>query len=117
MQTRIARVPRIICQHIIDAKAKQYWAYNHPAKSREFQPGDIVLLLLLTTNYKFLTHWQGLYTVMERMCLVNYFLQLYYVNLLKRWIEPFPSLSRFASVPAGQPGLTLIQQEEDLTPA
>lgn len=76
-----------------------------------------MLLLLLTANYKFLAHWQGHYTIMERMCLVNYCLQLYHVNLLKHWIESLPSLSGFTSVPAGSPGHTLIQQGEDLTPA
>ncbi|KAK3521943.1 hypothetical protein QTP70_020058, partial [Hemibagrus guttatus] len=57
------------------AQLNQQRAYKQPTKLREFQPGDQVLLLIPNAACKFLTQWQGPFTIFKRMGLVNYHLQ------------------------------------------
>ncbi len=74
-------------------------------KNAEFQPGDKVLLLLPSSTSKLLAQWQGPYQVIKKVGRVNYHierphcrnkLQIYHVNLLKKWETP-SSMSFMAS--------------------
>lgn len=82
--------------------------------------GDRVLLLLPSSNCKFLAHWQGPYTNMERVSPVNYYLQqpgkgatnkLYPINILKKRIKLVPVLSTL-SVPHSLNGEQVHHGEE-----
>ena len=71
--------------------------YNRGAQLRTFNPGDQVLVLIPTSECKFLAKWQGPYDIINRVCDVNYrvrqpgrrkAVQLYHINLLKQWQPP-----------------------------
>lgn len=70
-------VIKYVCetQEWIEVQAKQNRIYTQPAQLQEFQPGDLMLLLLPTANCKFLTRWQGPHTEVVRVDPVNYRLQ------------------------------------------
>lgn len=76
-------------------KAQKTW-YDRQARSREFKPGQKVLLLLPSSTNKLLAKWQGPYTVTRKMGPVTYEVlhpekkkskQTYHINLLKEWRE------------------------------
>lgn len=75
MKTRIDRVMPIVWQHMEEAQHAQQRTYNRPAQAGEFRPGDQVLLLVPTTEHKFLASWQGPYTVREKIGPVNYLVE------------------------------------------
>ncbi|XP_066518865.1 uncharacterized protein [Hoplias malabaricus] len=124
MQQRVDAVAPIVQEHMEEAQRAQQCIYNRPAQPREFQVGDRVLVLVPTTTCKFLATWQGPYTIHERVGPVNYRLnqpgrrktqQVYHVNLLKKWVEPIPQVSGFASTESS--ARAEIQWGDDLSPA
>uniref|UniRef100_A0A9J8AFX2 Integrase catalytic domain-containing protein n=1 Tax=Cyprinus carpio carpio TaxID=630221 RepID=A0A9J8AFX2_CYPCA len=95
MRQRIERIMPLVRDHLAKAQQAQPWHYDRPAQPREFQTGDRVMVLVPTAVCKFLATWQGPYTVIERVGSVTYpvrqpgkqnAVQLYHINLLKRWI-------------------------------
>ncbi|KAF7706759.1 hypothetical protein HF521_020013, partial [Silurus meridionalis] len=95
-------------EHMEQAQAEHRRVYNRPAQQREFNPGDRVLLLVPTSTCKFLARWQGPFTVLEKVGPVNYRLQqpgkrkdiqLYHVNLLKKWVGTNPVVSALCISP------------------
>ncbi|KAK5907135.1 hypothetical protein CesoFtcFv8_005015 [Champsocephalus esox] len=54
------------------AQEAQRKVYNRGAQPREFLLGDKVLLLVPTTEHRFLASWQGPYEVIEKVGPVNY---------------------------------------------
>lgn len=93
-------------QHMETAQQEQRRYYNHTAWSEEFRPIDRVLLLLPSSSCKFLTHWQGSYTVEVKVGPVNNCQQQpgkraqtkeYHINLIKLWIEPLLALTATVS--------------------
>ncbi|KAJ8353788.1 hypothetical protein SKAU_G00213550 [Synaphobranchus kaupii] len=80
--------------------AKEATPSNHGGTRRggertEFAPGDKVLVLVPTSECKFLAKWNGPYEVIEKVGTVNYQVQqpgrrsptkVYHVNLLKKWV-------------------------------
>ena len=94
MKERMRAIYPMMREHMETAQRQQQATYNRPAQPREFQPGDRVLVLVPTVECKFLASWQGPYKVVERVGEVNYKIrqhdkrkkiQLYHVNLLKKW--------------------------------
>ncbi len=63
MRERIDRVMPIVREHLTKAQQAQQRHYNRAAQPRELQPGDYVMVLVLTAACKFLATWQGPYTV------------------------------------------------------
>ena len=91
---RMAKVWPIVRDHLTRAQQTQARSYNKGARVRTFQPGDKVLVLVPTSECKFLAKWQGPYEVVEAVGPVNYRVrqpgrrkptQLYHINLLKQW--------------------------------
>ena len=72
-------------------KGKHY--YDRKTKVRKFQPGDKVLVLLLTDHNKLLMQWKGPYEVSAVVGVNNYKvrvedkLKVYHANLLKAYIK------------------------------
>ena len=72
-------------------KGKHY--YDRKTKMRTFQPGDKVLVLLLTDRNKLLMQWKGPYEVSAVVGTNDYKvkikdkLKVYHANLLKKYIE------------------------------
>ena len=66
-------------------------------KSREFEKGDLVLVLLPTLSSKLLAQWQGPYQIEKKVGKVNYVVDMadrrkrkciFHVNMLKQWHTP-----------------------------
>ncbi|XP_056622843.1 retrovirus-related Pol polyprotein from transposon 17.6 [Triplophysa dalaica] len=120
MRSRIDRVMPLVKEHLAEAqRAQQRW-YDRPAQPREFQPGNRVLVLTPTATSKFLASWKGPYMVVEKVGPVNYRLrqprrrrevQLYHINLLKKWIASPTQMAAFAETKA-----PVVQMGEQLSP-
>lgn len=124
LQERAKKVWPTVREHMEKAQAAQARTYNRGASVREFQPGEKVLVLVPTTECKFLAKWQGPFEVVERVGPVNYRvsqpgrrkgLQIYHVNILKKWhtAEPLPYPALLSPVSPQTPEVAL---GEDLAP-
>lgn len=82
-------------------KGKHY--YDRKTKMRTFQPGDKVLVLLLTDRNKLLMQWKGPYEVSAVVGTNDYKvkikdkLKVYHANLLKKYIEREGELEKAAT--------------------
>ena len=126
MQTRARRVWPLVREHMTQAQREQSHTYNRGAVRREFKVGDKVLVLVPTSECKFLAKWQGPFEVVEKMGPVNYKVRrpgrrkgenIYHINLLKAWHEPepVPLPALFTSLsPQGPPEVPI---GEDLSPS
>eukprot|EP00063_Salmo_salar_P073761 XP_014048596.1 PREDICTED: uncharacterized protein LOC106601160 [Salmo salar] len=94
MRERMIAIWPMVREHMAQAQCSQERFYNRGTQSREFQPGEKILVLILTTESKFLAMKNGPYDIVERVGDINYKvhhtgqrkpLQLYHVNLLKKW--------------------------------
>lgn len=72
MQDCIKRVMCLVHQHMLEAQAKQSRVSNGPVQPQEFQSGEDVHLLVPLANCKFLTRWQGPFTMAEQVSTVEY---------------------------------------------
>ncbi|KAJ8368294.1 hypothetical protein SKAU_G00083220 [Synaphobranchus kaupii] len=72
VQERIATIWPMVREHMAEAQTAQARVYNRGAQPREFAPGDKVLVLVPTSECKFLAKWNGPYEVMEKVGTVNY---------------------------------------------
>ncbi|KYO27729.1 hypothetical protein Y1Q_0005283 [Alligator mississippiensis] len=97
LQDRISRAQRIARRNLKDAQGIQERRYNEKTRTRTFQSGDKVPVLLPTSSSKQLAMWQGPFTVVRQVGPVDYKLlkpghrrerQIYHVNLLKEWKTP-----------------------------
>ena len=94
IQQRMTTLWPIVREHMAAAQQAQSRVYNRGAQPREFGPGDRVLVLVPTSECKFLAKWHGPYEVLEKVGPVNYRvrqpgrrppIKIYHVNLLKKW--------------------------------
>ncbi len=106
MRERIDRVMPMVREHLTRAQQAQQRHYNRAAQPREFQPGDLVLVLVPTAACKFLAKWRGPYTVTEKVGPVTYRVrqpgrrkeeQIYHINLLKQWVGTRTQLAALAT--------------------
>ena len=85
-------------KYIADSNLEQaqLW-YDKNSREGEFQPNDMVLLLLPTAISKLLAQWQGPFRVVKKVGRVNYEIEMphrrkkkqtYHTNLLKKWEPP-----------------------------
>ncbi|KAJ8376906.1 hypothetical protein SKAU_G00074860 [Synaphobranchus kaupii] len=72
VQERMATIWPMVREHMAEAQTAQARVYNRGAQPREFAPGDKVLVLVPTSECKFLAKWNGPYEVMEKVGTVNY---------------------------------------------
>ncbi|KAJ1144831.1 hypothetical protein NDU88_011125 [Pleurodeles waltl] len=88
------------------AQSKQKSYYDQGAKARQLQPNDKVLILRPSSESKLLAKWQGPYTVLKPVSPVTYLIelsknpkrvQIYHINLLKKWVEPTMSVTAAAT--------------------
>ena len=95
IQERMTTLWPIVREHMAAAQQAQSRVYNRGAQPREFAPGDKVLVLVPTSECKFLAKWHGPYEILTKVGPVNYKVRqpgrrppvkIYHVNLLKRWV-------------------------------
>ena len=68
----MAQLWPMVREHMKRVQAEQARLYNRSAQVREFQPGDQVMVLVPTSECKFLAKWHRPYEVVERVGPVNY---------------------------------------------
>jgi hypothetical protein len=97
---------------------------EHMAQPREFQPGEKVLVLIPTAESKFLAMWHVPHDIVERVGDDNYKvlqtgqrkpLQLYHVNLLKKWHAREALCVTWTRPQEGPPSVE-VAMGEDLSP-
>jgi len=64
---RMATIWPIVWEHMAEAQTAQARVYNRGAQPWEFAPGDRVLVLVPTSECKFLAWWNGPYEVIEKV--------------------------------------------------
>lgn len=94
MREKMEQMTTLVQINMKEAQRRQKDLFDKKAKTRVFQPGQEVLLLLPTTDNKLLAKWQGPFKVLRQMSPATYELdmlchrkkkQTYHVNLLKEW--------------------------------
>ncbi|KAG1955346.1 gag-pol fusion protein [Pimephales promelas] len=84
-------------ESVQESQVKQKIWYDQKARSRTFQAGEQVLLLLPTSENRLLAKWQGPYQVRKKVGPVTYEiempsrnkpLQTFHINMLKKWHSP-----------------------------
>ena len=97
MREKLSRMTQLVQKNLSRAQANQKQWYDHTARSREFNPGDKVLVLLPTSTNKLRAQRQGPYTVLQRNGPANYVIdthskqkrhRTFHVNMIKRLYEP-----------------------------
>ena len=126
MRDRIAQMWPIVRDHLRQAQQAQARVYDRGAQLHVFQPGDLVLVLVPTTECKFLAKWQGPYEVVERVGEVNYRVRqpgrrkptrIYHVNILKQWRGGMNPPDQAPLGLLSQRGVPVVSMGEDLSPA
>lgn len=94
MREKLQQSTALARENLLRSQVQQKRWYDKTAKSRSFEPGDEVLLLLPTSDNKLLAKWQGPYQVKKKVGPVTYQieipsrnqpLQTFHVNMLKKW--------------------------------
>ena len=87
----------LVQENLTQAQRTQKAWYDRHARSREFQPGDQVLVLLPTSASKLLAEWQGPYPVLRHVGQVSYKVdmtdmkkhrRIFHINMLRSWVTP-----------------------------
>jgi hypothetical protein len=99
MRDRLAEMSEIVQENLSRAQQTQKQWYDRTARTRKFNPGDRVLVLLPTSTHKLRAQWQGPFTATEKRGEVNYvvdmgdrrrWLRTFHVNMLRQWYEQKP---------------------------
>ena len=97
MREKLDRMTELVQENLAKAQKKQKEWYDQNARAREFQTGDLVLVLLPTSSSKLLAQWQGPYQIKRKLGKVNYEVDMadrrkrkrvFHVNMLKPWHTP-----------------------------
>ena len=107
MQDRFTKLRDLVRVNLERAQDAQKTWYDQNSRSREFEPGDQVLVLLPTSTNKLLAEWQGPYPITRRIGPVTYEIKMtdrrkqqrvFYVNMLRAWNAP-TAIACWADVP------------------
>ena len=97
IRDKLEKMKYIADGNLEQAQLRQKVWYDKNSREREFQPNDMVLLLLPTATSKLLAQWQGPFRVVKKVGRVNYEIEMphrrkkkqtYHTNLLKKWEPP-----------------------------
>ena len=93
LRERLEKTCKLAQDNVRKLDLKQNAFYDKRARSRKFDVGDKVLLLLLSESNKVLLQWNGPYEVLEVVNAMNYKINVkgvvntYPVNMLKLYVE------------------------------
>lgn len=96
-------------KNLLQSQAQQKEWYDKAARTRSFQPGDKVLLLLPTSENKLVAKWQGPYEVKRKVGPVTYEIEIpsrsqplhiFHINMLKKWHTRIPSTDMTEGTPS-----------------
>ena len=94
MKKRLAEIAQLVSEHAAKNQEKQKEYYDRGAKSRRFEVGDQVLVLLPTAVNRLKLQWTGPYKIIKKVGAVDYEIEMpgrrqerkiYHVNLMKKW--------------------------------
>ena len=97
MRTKMEQMMQLVKENLTKSQGRQKTWYDKKACHREFEPGDLVLVLLPTSTSKLLAHWKGPYQVLKRMGRVTYQVDMhdhkkrkrvFHVNMLSEFNTP-----------------------------
>ena len=97
IREKLEKMTELVQENLSRAQKQQKEWYDRNARSREFEAGDRVLVLLPTSANKLLARWQGPYEVVRRCGKVNYEVRMsdrrkqhrvFHVNMLREWYPP-----------------------------
>lgn len=113
-------------KNLLQSQAQQKEWYDKAARACSFQSGEKVLLLLPTSENKLLAKWQGPYEVKRKVGPVTYEneipsrsqpLQVFHINMLKKWHSRIPSSDMAEGTPVLVTDNTLfvraVEEEEE----
>ena len=93
LRDRLEQTCQIAKDALSKAKVKHKKYYDKKARSRQYEVGDEVLLLLPTDNNKLLMQWRGPYEIVKKQSSMDYTVDLgnrlktFHINLLKKYIR------------------------------
>ena len=125
LQRRARKIWPLVREHMERAQRDQSRVYNRGAVVREFQVGEKVLVLVPSSECKFLARWQGPYEIVGKVGPVNYKVQqvgrrkehqIYHVNILKKWHPPIPVVLPALLTNVSPPAIPAVPMGEDLSP-
>lgn len=109
-------------KNLLQSQAQQKVWYDKAARTRSFQSGEQVLLLLPTSENRLLAKWQGPYEVKRKVGPVTYEieipsrsqpLQVFHINMLKKWHSRKPSSDMAESTPLTDNAMLVRAVEEE----
>ena len=108
MRKLLAEMTGLIAKHAAARQEKQKQQYDKNARSRSFQVGDQVLVLIPVGANRLKLQWTGPYKVTRKVGVVDYEIEMpgrrqekkiYHVSLMKKWhVTPSQSLVQMASL-------------------
>ena len=93
LRERLEQTCQLAHDNLEKVQFKQKTYYDKRARSRKFDVGDKVLLLLPTKSNKLLLQWKGPYEVVELVNRMDYRVDVdgvvgtYHANMLKQYVE------------------------------
>ena len=93
LRERLEQTCQLARDNLKKIQFKQKTYYDKRARSRKFDVGDKVLLLLPTESNKLLLQWKGPYEVVEIVNMMDYKVDVdgvvgtYHANMLKQYVE------------------------------
>ena len=97
IREKLEKMTELVQENLSKAQKQQKAWYDQNARSREFQPGDQVLVLLPTYTNKLVAQRQGPYAVVQHLGKVNYEIEMadkwkkkwiVCINMLRKWHIP-----------------------------
>ncbi|XP_052406338.1 uncharacterized protein LOC127952096 [Carassius gibelio] len=94
MRQKLQQMTEFASAHLTEIQRKQKTWYDRKTKSRSFEPGQKVLVMLPTSENKLLGKWQGPFEVTKKMGTTTYEIatpgqarahRVLHINLLKEW--------------------------------
>jgi hypothetical protein len=90
MRDKLEKMMGMATSNLEKSQVQQKTWYDQKAREREFQSGDLVLLLLPTSTSKLLAQWQGPYRAVKWTMKIDMphrrkKRQIFHVNLLNKW--------------------------------
>ncbi|XP_071964120.1 uncharacterized protein [Antedon mediterranea] len=99
LQERLHETCQMAQKNLQKSKVRYKQYYDKKSKSREFEVGDKVLLLLPTDKNKLLLQWKGPFKVVKKCGYLDYQIdingkfKIFHANLLKRYYERTADIS------------------------
>lgn len=124
MRDRLTELRDLAVDKLEESQTEQKTWFDKKARTREFKPGDKVLVLLPTKKSRLLCSWTGPAVVVKRLNAVDYVIDMcnqkrdhrvYHVNILKKFVERPARLVCYVNMcDVGEPSFPEITSTSDV---